>query len=238
MARTHSIPVDGEETLEAVHHEAESGRWIVFCHGFLSDKTGSYEYRCKRAVEEGYNGVRFDFRGCGDSDGEFREAALTSRLEDLAAVLGYFDPDSLVLFGSSFGGKVAFHAAGGEVDVDGGLEAVVTRAPVTYNRAFETYRGVVDEDGECRFDTGHVIDAEFFEDFDAYDFETVARGIDVPVAIFHGGRDDSVPLADSLEATGALETDVLLEKYATEGHCFSREAEERMLERVFGWLEP
>lgn len=239
MPRTHSIPVDGED-VEAVHHEAEGDEWIVFCHGFLSDKTGSYEYRCRRAVEEGYNGVRFDFRGCGGSDGRFREATLTTRLEDLSAVLEYFDPGSVVLFGSSFGGKVALHAAAGDgVDrvatLD--LEAVLTRAPVTYNRAFENYREVVEAEDECRFDTGEVIDAGFFADFDTYDFENVADGIDVPVAIFHGRKDGSVPLEDSLEAVGTLETDVLLETYTGEGHRFSREAEDRMLERVFGFLK-
>lgn len=239
MARTHTITVDGEG-LEAVHHEAEGDEWIVFCHGFVSDKTGSYEYRCERAVEEGYNGVRFDFRGSGDSDGEFREATLTTRLEDLSAVLEYFDPGSVVLFGSSFGGKVALHAAAGDgVDLDGrlDLEAVLTRAPVTYNRAFEAYRAVVEEEGECRFDTGDVIDADFFADFESYDFEPVADGIDVPVAIFHGREDGSVPLEDSLEAAGTLRTDVALEAYAGEGHRFSRGVEDRMLERAFAWLE-
>ncbi|MHC3437851.1 alpha/beta hydrolase family protein [Natrialbaceae archaeon A-gly3] len=236
MARTHTITIDGED-IEAVHHEADTDEWIVFCHGFLSDKTGSYEYRCERAVEEGVNGVRFDFRGSGDSDGEFREATLTSRLEDLSAVLEYFDPASVVLFGSSFGGKVALHAAGGAVDLEDRLEAVLTRAPVTYNRAFENYRGVVEAEGDCRFDTGDVIDAEFFADFDTYDFENVADGIDVPVAIFHGRRDESVPLEDSLAAAGELETDVTLEAYAREGHRFSREAEDRLLERVFGFLK-
>ncbi len=71
MVEHHEVPVAGGESIAAVHHEAPSDRWFVCCHGFLSDKSGSHERRCRRAVQEGYNGVRFDFRGCGESDGAF-----------------------------------------------------------------------------------------------------------------------------------------------------------------------
>ncbi|UHQ95379.1 alpha/beta hydrolase family protein [Haloterrigena alkaliphila] len=228
----HRIPVADGERVAAVHHEATGDEWLVFCHGFLSDKTGSYEHRCRRAVERGYDAVRFDFRGCGDSDGRFVEGTLSAKLTDLRAVLEYFDPQSVALFGSSFGGKVAFHAAA----TDDRVERVVTRAPVTYNRAFEAYRSIVEREGACQFDTGVRIDDRFFDDFDAYDFDAVASSLSVPAAIFHGADDESVPLADSFEAAAALETDVLLERFAGEGHRFSSAAEERLLERTFHWL--
>ncbi|ELY39283.1 alpha/beta hydrolase family protein [Natronorubrum tibetense] len=234
MAETdHRIPVDDGESVAAVHHEAPGNDWLIFCHGFLSDKSGSYERRCRRAVKRGYNAVRFDFRGCGESDGAFVEQTLSSKLADLAAVVDRFDPPSYALFGSSFGGKVAFHAA----VRDDRVEAVVTRAPVTYNRVFDEYRTAVDRDGECRFETGDSIDRRFFEDFAQYGFDTVEPTLDVPVAIFHGSQDDSVDVAHSFEAAAQLETDVLLETFATEGHLFSSEAEERLLERTFHWLE-
>ena len=235
MPTTHTIPVTDDESVAAVHHEASSSRWLVFCHGFLSDKSGSYERRCERAVVEGYNAVRFDFRGCGESDGAFVEQGLSEKLEDLSSVVDHFDLGAYVLFGSSFGGKVAFHAAAR----DDRVEAVVARVPVTFNRSFETYRAVVDRDGECRFDDGRRIDRRFFDDLDRYPFEDAAAGIDVPVAIFHGARDESVDAADSLEAVGLLgrETDVFLETFAEEGHLFSAAAERRLLRRTFHWLE-
>lgn len=229
MATEHTVPVDGEE-LAAVHHEADSDRWLVFCHGFLSDKTGSYESRCERALEEGYNGVRFDFRGSGDSDGAFVDQHLSSRIRDLRAVLEYFDPPKCVVFGSSFGGKVAFHTD------DDRIEALATRAPVTYNRAFAAYRELIDEEGELRLDDEHAINERFFEDFDRYEFADVAADLGVPVAVFHGTDDDSVPLSDSIEAVGALDGDVLLQTYAGEGHRFSERAERRLRDQLFDWL--
>jgi pimeloyl-ACP methyl ester carboxylesterase len=160
MSDSHSIPVDGE-SIAAEHHPADGDRWLICCHGFLSDKSGSYETRCERAVESGYNAVRFDFRGSGDSDRAFVETNLSTRLADLRAVVEYFDLASYTLFGSSFGGKVALHAA----TDDHRVKAVATRAPVTYNRAFDDYRAAVADDGELRIDDDHAIDDRFFEDF-------------------------------------------------------------------------
>lgn len=243
MSQAHDVPIEDEESVAAVHHGAGSSSddWLFFCHGFRSDKSGSYERRCERAVDEGYQAVRFDFRGSGESDRAFVDATLTSRIADLRAVVDYFDPDSYALFGSSFGAKVALHAAcegrsGANPSADDRVEAVVGRAPLTYNRAFEAYRELVAEAGTLRIDDGHAIDEEFFEDFDRYDFADVAAAIDVPVALFHGTDDASVPLADSLDAAAALETDVLIQKYRGEGHIFSEAAEARLLRQTFDWL--
>ena len=231
MTRELAVSVDGESVVGA-HHEATGDRWLVFCHGFLSDKSGSYAERCERAVEAGYDAVRFDFRGCGESDGAFREQTLSDKLADLRAVVDHIDPESYALFGSSFGGKVALHTAA----TDDRVTAVATRAPVTYNRAFDDYRDTVRRDGVLSFEDGRALDADFFDDFEAYDFETAARKIDVPVAIFHGRDDGSVPIEDSFDAANVLQTDVLLEAFAGEGHRFSERAEDCLRNRVFAWL--
>jgi pimeloyl-ACP methyl ester carboxylesterase len=231
MPRRLEATVDGE-TVTGVHHEATGDRWLVFCHGFLSDKSGSYEGRCERAVAEGYDAIRFDFRGCGASDGRFRDQTLSDKLADLRAVVAAVDPGPYALFGSSFGGKVALHAAA----TDDRVTAVATRAPVTYNRAFDEYRDAVRRDGLVQFDDGRAIGPDFVTDFEAYDFAATAPNVDVPVAIFHGRDDASVPIEDSFDAARTLETDVLLEAIVGEGHRFTERAEERLRDRLFAWL--
>lgn len=241
----HTIPVSDGESLVADHHPAPDpdADWFVCCHGFASDRSGSYESRCERAVAEGYHGVRFDFRGCGEADGAFAAATLSARIADLRAVLDHFAPaaTSVVLFGSSFGGKTALHAAvgdgpGGDGTPDERVAAVATRAPVTYARAFEPLVEAVRAQGEVEYAPGFPVDERLVDDLAGYDFDDVADRLDVPVAVFHGRDDDSVPLADSLDAVGALATDTALWAVADEGHRFSRPAEARMRDRLFEWL--
>lgn len=240
----HTIEVADGESLVAVHHPAPGAdRWFVCCHGFASDRTGSYESRCERAVSEGYHGVRFDFRGCGEADGEFAAATLSARIADLRAVLDHFipDDDDVVLFGSSFGGKTAFHAAvgdgpRGDGSPDERVAAVATRAPVTYAQAFDPLAEAVRAQGEVEYAPGFPVDERLVEDLAGYEFGDVADELDVPVAVFHGREDDSVPLQDSLDAAGALETSTALWAVADEGHRFSHDAEDRMRDALFDWL--
>jgi pimeloyl-ACP methyl ester carboxylesterase len=233
MPSRHRIPVADGESVVAVHHETSepAAGWLVCCHGFQSDKSGSYEGRCERAVAEGYHGIRFDFRGCGEADGRFVEGTLSAKLADLRAVVEYFDPGRLVLFGSSFGGKVALHAA---PDLD--PAAVLTRAPVTFTRTFDGRRDQVERKGEITLETGRRLDERFFADLDRYPFAAIAESLECPVVIVHGADDASVDVGDSFEAAAALATDVLFEKVAGEGHRFSRVAEARMRTRLFDFL--
>lgn len=243
----HIIPVADGESVVAVHHPARNpdAGWFVCCHGFVSDKSGSYEGRCERAVAEGYHAVRFDFRGCGESDGAFPAATLSARMADLRAVLDHFLPEdgTAVLFGSSFGGRTALGVAAGEAGAatdptgpDDRVRAVATRAPVTYRRTFDPLVEAVAAQGEVEYAPGYSVDERFVEDLSDHSFAAVADSLAVPVAVVHGRDDDSVPLRDSLDAVGALDSDAALWAFAEEGHRFSRDAEERLRDLLFDWL--
>lgn len=232
MPTDHRVPVTSNESLAAVHHPAPSSAWIVFCHGFISDKSGTYETRCARAVTAGYNAIRFDFRGCGDSDGRFVDQTLSTKLTDLQAIVEFFDLDRYTVFGSSFGGKVAFHAA----IKDPRITAVATRAPVTFNATFDRVRAEVSKDGTYEYGPNHRIDHRFFDDLATHPFSDVIDGLAQPTAIFHGADDESVDPTDSFRAAKHLTTDVMLAKYQHEGHRFSTAAEARLHDDLFNWL--
>lgn len=233
MTEKHSIKVENSESIAAVHHETDSNNWIFFCHGFGSNKEGSYKRRAEKAVEKGYNAVRFDFRGNGESDGEFIDQNLSSKIKDLETVIEFFKPENYLVFGSSFGGKVALHHAAENPDIDG----VIGRAPVTYNTIMSKYRSVVEEKGKFQHHEGATIDESFFEDLDDYKFDEISGKFECPIAIFHGGEDTTVHFKNTSKAARKLQTDVMIQKLKEETHSFTDKAEERMLEQIFNWLK-
>ncbi len=229
MQHREIITVDGDD-LVAVHHETDSDRWLVFSHGFVSDKEGSYEARANRAVAEGFNAVRFDHRGCGESARTFSEQTLSTRLADVRAVLEHFPIRSCLLFGSSFGGKVALHTAA----VDDRVQAVAARAPVTYNEIFDKYRPATDDAAPA--DGQETLPQQFFDDFDDHPFDEIVTDITIPLCLFHGTADGTVPIGTTLEAIGAIPTDVTFHQFAGESHRFSREGERRLQNQLFDWV--
>lgn len=226
------IEVENGEEVSAAHHEADSDKWIFFCHGYGSDKEGSYRMRAERAVEEGFNAVRFTFRGNGESDGEFINQDLSSRIRDLKAVIDYYQPEKTFLFGMSFGGKVVFHAT-----QHLNPEAVIGKSPVTYNSIMSKFRKVVDEKGTYTHFADKTIDERFFDDFDQYSFDSVTENLDKPVAIFHGSADTTVHFKNSAKAVETLETEAILYKLRGEKHKMSDEGERKLLDMMFAWLE-
>jgi len=233
MTQRHSIKVENGKKVSTVLHEANSDRWIFFCHGFGSNKDESYKRRCKIMAENGWNAVRFDFRGNGESDGDFIEQDLSSRIEDLQAVIDRFEPEKCAIFGSSFGGKVAFHSAA----QDRRTKAVIGKAPVTYNNIMDKFRSVVENKGRFEYIDGKPIDERFFEDFDDYEFGKVVEKLDVPVAIFHGSFDTTVHPEKSFKVLEELGTDVSLHKLKGEKHSFTDDGEQKMMREMVSWLD-
>lgn len=221
------------ETVAAAVHCADTDRWIVMLHGFGASKDGSMRERCARAAEEGWNAARIDFMGNGESEGNFIDQDLTSRIEDVKAVIEEVEADEYVVFGVSFGGKVAFHLAA----EDERCRGVIGKSPVTFKETMEPIRNATEKNGEFEFIDGKPIDMSFFEDLDSYSFNEAAEKVNVPVQIFHGGADQTVKVENSLDAVKLLEVDTTVEKLEGVKHSFTEEAERKMRESIFDWLE-
>ena len=102
-------------SLQGVLTTPESDSWplVILCHGFLSHKDSSkYRQLAQVFAQESIATVRFDFRGCGESEGLLSESSITRRWRDLQRVIDRcFDLKDfdrrLGLLGSSLGGYVA-----------------------------------------------------------------------------------------------------------------------------------
>ncbi|MFB6212980.1 MAG: alpha/beta hydrolase family protein [Candidatus Nanohaloarchaea archaeon] len=224
------IEVESGSHIATVHYPTDSNQWIFVCHGFGGHKERQEDI-LERANREGFNAVGLDFRGNGESSGDFFEQTLTSRIKDLEAVVRHFDPERFALYGTSFGAKVVFHSLK-ELEP----EAVVVKAPVTYNETMDKFRSVVEEKGSYEYIEGKPIDDRFIEDLYSYSFDDLEEAVDAPVAIFHGADDTTVHPKHSFRAAEALDTDVMLQKYRGEEHSFTEEGKQKMLRQMFDWL--
>jgi fermentation-respiration switch protein FrsA (DUF1100 family) len=125
MGEEHLQVVSDGLILRGILQSPPEGPWplVVLCHGFLSHKQGSkYRRLAQVLAETGIASLRFDFRGCGESEGAFPESTVSRRWRDLKRVLALarslrgFD-GRLGLFGSSLGGYLALLEASGNTTV-------------------------------------------------------------------------------------------------------------------------
>ena len=89
---------------------------VIFFHGFTVDKVGMmrlHELFARECVKAGFACVRFDFYGCGESDGDFNEMTVGHEIEEGKAIYEwcqkqpFCQPENVFLTGHSMGGLVA-----------------------------------------------------------------------------------------------------------------------------------
>lgn len=88
------------------------GPTIVFLPGYASDMSGTKALAIEaRAKETGRAFVRFDYRGCGESEGAFEDYTLADWRDDALLVVDQVAKGPVVLVGSSMGGWIALLVA-------------------------------------------------------------------------------------------------------------------------------
>src|SRR4030095_11258590 len=87
---------------------------FMVLHGFGSNKTSSNTMQPTKVLSDlGYVVLRFDMRGCGESEGKFGRVICLEQVEDTRSALSFLakhpavDPARIGVIGSSFGGAVA-----------------------------------------------------------------------------------------------------------------------------------
>lgn len=102
----------GENLRLAFRHRTGRGPTIIFLPGYMSDMDGgkataldAWAERERRAM------LRFDYAGCGASDGDFEAQSLAIWRGDVLAMIDEIVEGPVVLVGSSMGGWVMLLAA-------------------------------------------------------------------------------------------------------------------------------
>jgi len=117
-----TFPSGGEQVVGMLHlPDRTPVPGLAMCHGFTGHKAETHRLFVKAARDFARHGLavlRFDFRGSGDSAGEFREMTVSREIEDAGAAMGYLISrpeviaDRVGILGLSLGGCVAACQAG------------------------------------------------------------------------------------------------------------------------------
>jgi len=181
--------IPGAVPLHAVMHactEAQHPRWgLLFCDPFAEEKKCAHRVLVEAARTFCAADIacgRFDYRGTGDSPGDFSEATPEQWVEDIRAAADYMRRElhlsALGLLGLRLGAALALQAAeaGGNVDFLVLWEPVISgKQYLTQNLRRSLIKAMLTD--EEKFDAGSVRRAQEQEvfDFDGYPISTEMR---------------------------------------------------------------
>ncbi len=123
------LQLSGIVRVPAAAPQAERIPAFIVLHGFGSNKNaGNVLAPCDMLDAMGYVTLRFDMRGCGESEGERGRVICLEQVSDTRNAVTFLatqlpvDPKRIALIGSSFGAAVSLYTAG----VDQRVAAVVS----------------------------------------------------------------------------------------------------------------
>lgn len=199
-----------------VHLPPAKGRVpaVVFFHGFTGNRQESHSMfvKCSRELARaGLASLRFDFYGCGESEGEFRESSLRGEIADGRAAVSYvrgqpgIDPERVGLVGFCLGGTVGAALA----------LSVEARALVLWNAIAHTAhlrdliqraaRRITGKPGASEFDA-REISPRLTEDVLKVEPTRHLKRFRGATLILHAEKDERVPVSharDFYQAAGA-----------------------------------
>jgi dipeptidyl aminopeptidase/acylaminoacyl peptidase len=243
----------GQQIVGMLHLPEGRGRFpaALLLHGFTGNKSETHRMFVKlsrQLVQHGIASLRFDFRGSGDSAGDFEDLTIRSEVADALEAIRFLahhkriNSRRLALVGFSMGGAVASHVVGRErsrfkslvlwapvAEGAGILDELST--PEAVNSLAET--GITDYEG-------NLVGLQFVRQFaDMKPLREIVKS-KCPVLILHGSRDQTVPPHHSEMYEKVLNAHKrMVKKVVVAGadHTFNKHVwEQRVLTETIDWL--
>jgi uncharacterized protein len=248
------IENQGQKIFGILHRPvmAEPCPAVLICHGFGGHKVGRYRLYvtlAKKLSEQGIASLRIDFRGSGDSEGEFSEMTLEGEVDDTLKALKCLSEHQMIdskrigLFGRSLGGAVAVIAASQFPY----LKSIGLWAPIydssQWQLQWEQLHLSVDQKKQQEMMTveGQIPGYNFFQQFFSFNMQKNLNQLaSMPMLLIHGHQDQVVffnhaelYLQNRLNASGQTR---LIQLPNSDHHFSDLEERTQALEETCQWF--
>lgn len=207
---------------------------IFWCGGYRSDMTGSKaSYLAEQAAARGVSFTRFDYTGHGQSNGSLADGTISAWLQDAFDVFDTHTQGPQIVVGSSMGGWISMLLAEQRPLRVKGL-VTIAAAPDFPQELYQSLsaeeKQALENDGTYNWSSDygspHPFRKAFFEDARIHMMLNRPIGIDCPVRLLHGKKDDVVPWEKSLRIKENLMSEDITTTWIDDGdHRLSRDAD-------------
>lgn len=203
------MEADGLRFFGILHKPLQKPPWpaVLLLHGFAGNKVGRTRQYVETSEVLALNGVaalRLDYRGCGDSEGNFQDMRMSAHIEDAMEGLRYLsevpgvDATRIGVIGRSLGGPIAIQVAARSQQI----KSMALWAPVSnsekWRLEWETFSAFSGDDefiylNDLPFSRSFL--AAFFREF--FSEEPAKAMYDlghIPLMHVHGELDTVVPI--------------------------------------------
>ena len=219
------------------------GPTIVFLPGYGSDMEGSKAIALDAWAEaQGRAMLRFDYRGCGQSEGVFGEATLDDWRDDTLDLIDGLTDGPLILVGSSMGGWLMLLIALDRPERVAALVGIAAAPDFTSWGYDDAQRAAIENDGLIAiehpdYDAPEITTRAFLHSGQANLLLEDEIPIDCPVRLLHGQDDRDVPPSIAFRLGRALRSaDVQTMLVKGGGHRLSRPGDLALLMTTVGAL--
>lgn len=178
---------------------------VIIVHGFNGTKSARKFVKIGREFAKGGIAVlRFDFSGCGDSEGDFQRMSISQEIKELALAHRFLinqpqiDKNRIGFLGYSLGALIACLFQ----DKNPVAKNIVLVAPaINQEKLIKIWNSpyqIQKWRGNRRLDAPkYRIGLKYLKE--AKDYTSIISKINIPILIIHGSKDEDVPLRFSRE---------------------------------------
>ncbi len=176
---------------------------IILVHGFGATKEESemFDNLAKNLSDEDFLIYRFDFSGCGESDGDYAETSLTKLKSDLSKILNFVqsqpdvDVSKIGMLGQSLGTTTI-------IALEPKIKCLAFTGSVLHAKEIliKLFNDGYNPNGiSTRIKANGTISKvkpQFWKDFDNYKLLKSIKNIHCPILFIHGEQDEKTPISE------------------------------------------